>query len=194
MSSKLMPCCLMLAVLCLSTPAIAQGGDPGPSAEQALATAAERLGPPPPVEDCGDANLPTTENVIVVCRRRIDQSQFRIRSDGAAEDAYAEATKFANDPQAPELFGIANHGAVAARSCFIPPCPPPLAIIIDVEALPQAPPGSDADRIARGLAPIGDGNRAQYEAELGLPPRPNARPDEQPGAQPGIRPAPDPEG
>ena len=49
--------------------------------------------------------------------------------------------------------------------------------MIDVEALPHAPPGSDADRIARGLPPLGEEgdlgrgpDAAITEEELGLPP------------------------
>jgi len=44
--------------------------------------------------------------------------------------------------------------------------------MIDVTALPQAPPGSDADRIANGLPPLGrDTSKPAPElvAELGLP-------------------------
>ena len=53
---------------------------------------------------------------------------------------------------------------------------PPPALIIDVEALPDAPAGSDADRIARGLPPLGqDENLTEEEIrkrreKLGLPP------------------------
>ena len=66
------------------------------------------------------------------------------------------------DPRTPDVFGIPNHGVVVARGCFIGPCPPPKALMIDIEALPEAPPGSDADRIARGLAP--NGSAAEDEA------------------------------
>ena len=52
-------------------------------------------------------------------------------------------------PRAPDLRPV-YPGPVVARGCFIPPCPPPAMIFIDVKALPQAPPGSDADLIARG--------------------------------------------
>ena len=88
------------------------------------------------------------------------------------------------DPQAPGMFGIPDHGPVVARGCFLPPCPRPMPVLIDLKAIPEAPPGSDADRIGRGLAPLGQGGppasagpvagqppRAQDNAEeLGLPP------------------------
>jgi hypothetical protein len=52
-------------------------------------------------------------------------------------------------PRAPDL-APKYPGVVVARGCFIPPCPPPPMVFIDVKALPQAPPGSDADLIAKG--------------------------------------------
>jgi hypothetical protein len=61
---------------------------------------------------------------------------------------------------------------VTITGCIIPPCPPPPALIMDLEALPEAPAGSDADRIARGLQPIEndrDENSVINQADLGLP-------------------------
>ncbi|QGN54738.1 hypothetical protein [Novosphingobium sp. Gsoil 351] len=52
-------------------------------------------------------------------------------------------------PRAPDLRPV-YPGLVVARGCFIPPCPLPPMIFIDVKALPQAPAGSDADLIAKG--------------------------------------------
>lgn len=52
-------------------------------------------------------------------------------------------------PRAPDL-APKYPGVTVARGCFIPPCPPPPMIFIDVKALPEAPEGSDADRIAKG--------------------------------------------
>lgn len=58
--------------------------------------------------------------------------------------------------------------------CAVPPCAPEPALLIDVAALPEAPPGSDADRIARGLPPLGkDPNEDEIRRrreDLGLPP------------------------
>ena len=45
-------------------------------------------------------------------------------------------------------------------------CPQPPPLIIDVTALPQAPAGSDADRIARGLPPIGNDTGDRIPTEL----------------------------
>jgi len=62
-----------------------------------------------------------------------------------------ESVQSTNDglPRAPDL-APKYPGVVVARGCFIPPCPPPPMIFIDVKALPEAPPGSDADLIAKG--------------------------------------------
>jgi hypothetical protein len=62
-----------------------------------------------------------------------------------------ESVQSTNDglPRAPDL-APKYPGVVVARGCFIPPCPPPPMVFIDVKALPEAPPGSDADLIATG--------------------------------------------
>ena len=119
---------------------------------------------------------------IIVCR-----NLKRETTDGSWhrqdwQERYARNTAYVNDPQAPDVdrTGLPNGMAplITIRGCFIGPCPPPLAVIIDVEALPPAPDGSDADRVARGLAPrdnddqLSNEARSRLEAELGLPPRP----------------------
>lgn len=125
-----------------------------------------------PLEDCSaEQEAASISGEIVVCRRRRDQSNERYSSSEEAERRYAAETMDKDSPRAPDVFGITNQGVTVARGCFIGPCPPPPAYIIDVEALPEAPPGSDADRIARGLAPKGGEatNQQTIERELGLP-------------------------
>lgn len=130
------------------------------------------------IDQCEDeADAARIAGEIVVCR------QLGETSDGSYnhEDfirRYAEATQ---GPKTPDVDGTGLPGGMAPlvtiRGCFIPPCPPPPALIIDVEALPDAPPGSDADRIARGLPPLGEEgdegrnepSRPISEEELGLP-------------------------
>jgi hypothetical protein len=58
---------------------------------------------------------------------------------------------------------------VVARGCFIPPCPPPKALMIDLKAIPEAPPGSDADRVGRGLAPTGNEGKQPRPAPAAKP-------------------------
>lgn len=94
---------------------------------------------------------------IIVCAPPRNDDQFRTLSRDDAQRRYAEETAYKDDPQAPDLAGagIFRGPATIGGMCLVPPCPPPKAIIIDVEALPEAPPGSDADRIGRGLPPRG---------------------------------------
>ena len=91
---------------------------------------------------------------IVVCRSLAaptdgawDQSDFERR--------YAEATQGMKTPGVDgtgvQLTSEGSLIAITVTMSVGDPPPPPL--MIDVEALPVAPPGSDADRIARGLAP-----------------------------------------
>ncbi len=169
-----------LLVLGIGQPASAQ--EPGPPERidllvtQAVEEEEEESAAVPCVED----HLATViSGEIVVCGRGGENTDGVWDKDDW-ERRYAAETMNKDNPQAPEVFGIPNHGMVVARGCFIGPCPPPLAIMIDIEALPEAPSGSDADRIARGLAPLGSGGDAGRtpaspirEEELGLPPTPD---------------------
>lgn len=120
---------------------------------------------------------------IVVCREIAEDGSDRYSSDReAAQRRYARETAYANDPQAPDVAGpgIFRGPATVGRLCIpgLQKCPPPPALMIDVTALPEAPPGSDADRIARGLPPLGSETGAAHalEEQLGLPPPPAAPP------------------
>ncbi|MBD2843373.1 hypothetical protein [Erythrobacter rubeus] len=99
-------------------------------------------------EDCEEeADAGRIAGEIVVCR------QLGEASDGSWnkedwERRYAERTQGISTPN---TFGIANHGNAIGFGSVPPP-----ALLIDVEALPEAPEGSDADRIARGLPPLGE--------------------------------------
>jgi len=123
----------------------------------------------------------TVTGEIIVCRRLgEDPNNYYSGSRQDATRRYAEETAFAGDILAPDVAGagIFRGPATVGGICFIPPCPKDRALIIDVEALPEAPPGSDADRIARGLAPLGDEEGLTQEDgqimrdALGLPPSP----------------------
>ncbi|MEO6551352.1 MAG: hypothetical protein ABIO26_02220 [Croceibacterium sp.] len=78
-------------------------------------------------------------NEIVVCAE--DPQKFRVPSS-------TDEGRNTNDgmPRAPDVFGIPAGGIVIARGCFIPPCPRKMPPIIDLKAIPEAPPGSDAAR------------------------------------------------
>ncbi|MEL7219284.1 MAG: hypothetical protein AAGK01_12745 [Pseudomonadota bacterium] len=120
-------------------------------------------------------------NEIIVCR------DLGKATDGAWNKADWER-RYAKRTQGPKPVQVDGSGlqlpgegsliaiTVTVRNvCAIPPCAPEPAILIDVGALPEAPPGSDADRVARGLPPLNE-DRAEtldaikrLQAELGLP-------------------------
>ena len=88
----------------------------------------------------------STEDNIVVCSDIVDpgtQQVDRVESEGPGAV-----------PRAPDLEPkYAPGNIVNVKGCFIPPCPRPMPILIDLKAIPEAPPGSDADRIAKGEIP-----------------------------------------
>ncbi|MEO1968884.1 MAG: hypothetical protein ABGW87_09250 [Sphingomonadaceae bacterium] len=147
------------------------------------------LAPPPPGQELDYRRCTKEEEAakisgeIVVCRARKDDSDNAYSSKESAMDRYAAATAFRDDPATPDPCGpncgIFSGPATVSNLCIpgLAKCPPPPALFIDVSALPKAPPGSDADRIAHGLAPLGkdDESRArkviqkQQEKALDLP-------------------------
>lgn len=141
---------LLLAVTV--APAIAQ--DQGQiTAEEALANAEVAYGPPEPDKKCA----PQEGDEIVVCAEdEGDQSEFRVKSsselDPTSEEAIDDGLPRAPDVAGPGIFtGPATIGSLCIPG--LQKCPPPPALIIDVTALPQAPEGSDADKIAKGEMP-----------------------------------------
>ena len=133
------------------------------------------------LENCSETDEATLiSGEIVVCRRSRDDTAAYGFDKKAWEERYAAETRGADpvDVAGPGIF----RGAPTVGSLCIPglqKCPPPPAIVVDFAALPDAPPGSDADRIARGLPPLGrDGPRlpppaSQTTETLDLPPPPD---------------------
>lgn len=152
-------------LLAVGFPPEAQAQAQNDTAASTLESARELYGPPPPMENCSDdqeASLLSGE--IVVCRRKRDQSEFRTLASENAQARYAQETMNKGNHQTPDVAGdgIFKGPATVSGLCIIGPCPKPPALFIDVTALPQAPPGSDADRIAHGLPPLGlDDDRVQ---------------------------------
>ena len=118
---------------------------------------------------------------IVVCAEQGQGKNAPLSGDRAAtQKRYAEETALKGAPRAPEAFGIPDNG----KGIGFGGVPPP-AYIIDFEVLPQAPEGSDADRIARGLPPLGEERELTEEEEkarreaagikTALPPRPKKK-------------------
>jgi hypothetical protein len=133
----------------------AQDAAPDPAAEKA---------PPPAVPLSADASAAIAQRLlqagqptrckesagdgeIVVCGRRGANEKERLPLRDLLESARSTRDGV---PHAPNVFGIGDIGGVKVRGCFLPPCPPPLMPDIDFAALPAAPAGSDADRIAKG--------------------------------------------
>lgn len=110
-------------------------------------------------EDRADAGAISGE--IVVCRQVGDDGTNSLSGSRAeAQKRYAQETALKGAPRAPEAFGIPDNGKGIGFGG-----PPPPALIIDVAALPKAPAGSDADRIARGLPPLNEERELSEEEE-----------------------------
>jgi hypothetical protein len=170
-------------------------------ADPAAAAAAAPAGVPPrinllvtrPRDEASDADLrecrddeeaAAINGEIVVCRVR-DRDDGALTGDRATtQKRYAQETMLRGAPRAPDFirdckeqgnpFGCVGFGKA-----------PPVAVTVDFAALPTAPAGSDADRIARGLPPLGQNaelseeeERARREAEgirTTAPPPPKKR-------------------
>lgn len=105
-------------------------------------------------QDCErEADAGRVAGEIVVCRQLGEATDGSFDKDEWERD-YARRTQGGSTPDVAGG-GIFSGPATFGGMCLIPPCPPEAAIMIDVEALPEAPEGSDADRIARGLPPLG---------------------------------------
>lgn len=117
---------------------------------------------------------------IVVCRVVGNGGTGLTGSRADSQKRYAQETMNKGKPAAPDMFGIPDNGKGIGFGK-----PPPAAIMIDVAALPKAPAGSDADRIARGLPALGqdvelseEEEKARREAagiKTALPPRPKKK-------------------
>jgi hypothetical protein len=130
------------------------------------------------------ADAGTLSGEIVVCRDLGDDGTGLTGSRAESQKRYAEETALKGAPRAPDFiadckdqgnpFGCVGFGKV-----------PPPAYIVDFNALPTAPAGSDADRIAQGLPPLNEDRELTEEEEkarreaLGIkttvPPRPKKK-------------------
>lgn len=136
-------------------------GDPSQSGDQRLVI--DLTLPPPDSEPdplleqrCEEeADAARIVDEIVVCRSLGEVT------DGAWDAAdferrYAEVTQGIKTPNVDGTgISLPTEGSVITITVTMKMGDAPeQPLIIDVEALPEAPPGSDADRIARGLAPL----------------------------------------
>lgn len=133
---------MLLSLAVLSAPLAAQNR--GQSAEDMVETARQSYGPAPPKPRCDPNSEDPT--VIVVCAQLEEQEQFRVRTDEEAENDYARETMNRGRPAAPNVDGP---GIFQGPATFSLPPPAPV-LIIDLEDIPDAPEGSDADLIGKG--------------------------------------------
>jgi hypothetical protein len=149
----------LAALLALAVPSVLAAQESGTApaaatADEALAAAQDAYGPQDTraKPKCG---TPGPGGEIVVCGTTEDPDKYRVKS---SEDL---DPKMAKDvvPRAPDLYNLPVPAMVGVgvtfKGCFIPPCPAPMPLLIDLKKIPEAPPGSDADRVGKGLAPNG---------------------------------------
>lgn len=107
-------------------------------------------------EACADDDRNSSvSNEIIVCAQVQDPRDYVLRSREEARTDYAASTMDAGNPQAPDL---SPPPCVPSLISFCPKLgmPVPKSIETDFSKLPEAPAGSDADRISQGLAPRSD--------------------------------------
>ena len=188
MSRRRIAALLVLIAAAVPTAATAQdGASASPPERIDLTITTQRPPDPQSEEECRrrrEAAIVSGE--FVVCGAGPSQDQ-RITTPNDAQDRYAARTAFRDAPATPDVAGAgifrgpATVSGICVKGIFN--CPKPPALMVDVTKLPQAPPGSDADRIARGLAPLGEDAAAPARplsaperAELGLPESPPPSP------------------
>lgn len=152
--ARLTPGALLFAI---SAPALAQE----PTTAQSASPRAEpreriNLTIPPDdeavYEDCSDEQQAASiSGEIIVCRRK-NESENRLYDREEAQRRHAEKTAFRSDPKSPDFILDCHEQGWPFGCVRMGDVPPPVAII-DVTALPEAPPGSDAALIAEGARP-----------------------------------------
>ena len=114
-------------------------------------------------EDAADAGQISGE--IVVCRQVGDDGSNSFSGSRAdAQKRYAQETALKGAPRAPDFIADCNDQGNPFGCVGFGKAPPP-AYLVDFDALPQAPAGSDADRIARGLPPLNEDPELSEEQE-----------------------------
>ena len=188
-----------LPLILLSSPALAQDLDAPPEPGTVESLGVYRAAPPDEIdltqddrtELPADAATPAQQEEcrrqqeaaivreeIVVCGEVADQSQYRTMSRKDAQARYARETNtqgaFGAPDHAPDIAGpgIFRGKPTISGVCLPLSCPKALPRFIDVTALPEAPAGSDADRIARGLPPLGNDTGTPQQLDEEAPAEP----------------------
>jgi hypothetical protein len=134
---------VLLAGLAQPQAAWAEELDADARAARMIEHAKQYYGTSPPRSSCGGPTAETDE--IVVCGYRRLEARYAPLAPPEIRDIKMVALG------APPVGGGAGVG-VTMRGCFLQKCPKQL-YFIDVKAIPEPPPGSDADLIAKGLMP-----------------------------------------
>jgi hypothetical protein len=145
--------------LAAALPAVGMAQDGAPPAES-VPTQGSAQGPAqgpalPGSEEAGDCLVPGSDgDEIVVCGFWQEGDRFRVQSTRAINPDDEQALRDGL-PRAPNVDGpgIFQGPATVGGGCFLQDCPPPPAYMVDFSELPEAPEGSDADRIAKGEIP-----------------------------------------
>ena len=133
----------------VTVPLLAQTADPEPDPKVAelLSAAKNRLGVETVQDRCRNARK-TGE--IVVC---VDRGEdLRVPTTAESDPSSQAARRALNNgvPRAPQL----DRGSCKGKpGCVIGGWAPPPIYVIDLAAIPEAPEGSDADKIAKGEMP-----------------------------------------
>lgn len=185
------------AALLLSAPVAAQDDSAAtPPADQPAAA------PPPPrinlmvtvprdepteadLRECReDEEAGQVSGEIVVCRTVGTDTSALTGNRAETQKRYAQETMNKGKPLTPDFIRDCKDQGNPFGCVGFGKAPPP-AYIVDFEALPSAPAGSDADRIARGLPPLGQNEELSEEEErarreaagirTAVPPRPKKK-------------------
>ena len=106
------------------------------------------------LEKCQDPDdAGTISGEIVVCREVAKDDAAMTGTRAETRKRYAQETMLRGAPRAPD-FIIDCHELGNPFGCVAFGKVPPPAYVVDFGALPLAPAGSDADRMARGLPPL----------------------------------------
>lgn len=108
-----------------------------------IANAGEAYRAAPEQPTCGGSD--GGDNEIVVCGRE-DSAKWRVKSTRETDPTSREALHDGL-PRAPQL----DRGSCRGQpGCMIGGWAPPPVYYIDMKAIPEAPAGSDADKVAKG--------------------------------------------
>jgi len=145
MAGRIAAFLLLAAMLPASLAAQDRGQDRGASTQEMVDKAKQSYGPAQPKPRCDKESQ--DPDVIVVCGELEEQEQFRVRTDEQAESDYARETM--NKGRPPPAPNVDGDGIFKGPATFRL-APPTVPLIIDLEDIPVAPEGSDADRIGKG--------------------------------------------